>query len=191
MAVLRRVLLRHVAGVLCAFLLAPLSLPHAAVRMQETLENDVKAAFLFNFTKFVDWPPTAFESPTDPLRVCAIADAVFIASLDRIIAGETVRGRALRRVVPDTSELPHCHLLYIGGTYRNRAEKLMAAVGRAPVLTVGETSDFLTHGGTIAFVLENQRVRFDVNLRAAERAQLTISSKLLRVAREIQEQVRP
>lgn len=152
---------------------------------QEALENDVKAAFLFNFTKFVEWPAGAFERPDDPMRVCVVADASFVASVDRILAGETVRGRSLRRVVPQASDLPHCHVLYVGET--ERVDTLLSPIARAPVLTVGESARFLDRGGAIAFILANDRVRFDVNLKAADRAGLTISSKLLRVARDIRE----
>src|ERR671919_597176 len=102
----RRLLVRVVAvAALYAGSTAAHAAPSAAAQRPETLENDVKAAFLFNFTKFVDWPQTAFAGATDPLRVCVVADAAFTSSVDRIIAGETVCGRPLRRVVPGPSEL--------------------------------------------------------------------------------------
>lgn len=182
MAFLRDLAFRRVLAVLAAVLALGV---RPALQTPDTLENDVKAAFLFNFTKFVDWPEAAFEGTSDPLRMCVVADAAFTASVDRIIAGETVRGRPLRRVVPDASELPRCHVLYVGTAETDQADKLLSSVGRAPVLTVGETSRFMAHGGAIAFVVVNGRVRFDVHLRNAERAGLTISSKLLRVARDI------
>ena len=153
---------------------------------QETLENDVKAAFLFNFAKFVDWPPAAFRSPADPLRICVIADATFTRSVDRIIAGETVRGRALQRVTPLGAEVERCHLLYVAAR-APEAQRVLSSLERLPVLTVGETPGFLADGGVISFVMVNDRVRFDVNLRAAERAGLTLSSKLLRVARHVEQ----
>lgn len=182
MAFLSHPISRRVLVVLAA-VLALCARP--ALQTHDTLENDVKAAFLFNFTKFVDWPEAAFEGTGDPLRMCVVADAAFTASVDRIITGETVRGRPLRRVVPDASELPRCHVLYVGTAETDQADKLLSSVGRAPVLTVGETPQFMAHGGAIAFILVNGRVRFDVHLRNAERAGLTISSKLLRVAREV------
>jgi hypothetical protein len=179
--------LRLLAAAAAALLLsAPL-----AAQAPDTLENDVKAAFLFNFTKFIDWPPAAFQGPSDPLRLCIVADAVFIRSVDRIIEGETVRGRPLRRVVPETSELARCHVLYVGRGESDRAGRLLSSVAGAPVLTVGESPKFTAQGGAIEFVLVNDRVRFDVNRQAAERAGLTVSSKLLRVARHVRETGRP
>jgi hypothetical protein len=160
---------------------------HPAAQAPETLENDVKAAFLFNFTKFVDWPAAAFAGETDTLRVCVVADAAFTRSVDRIIEGETVRGRPLRRVVPGPSEIARCHVLYVGDSEMARAHTFLSSVGYAPVLTVGESPRFIEQGGTISFIVVNDRVRFDVNLRAAARARLTVSSKLLRVARHLEE----
>jgi YfiR/HmsC-like len=159
---------------------------HATLQTPETLENDVKAAFLFNFTKFVDWPDTAFGTTDEALRICVIADAAFTRSVDRIVAGETVRGRPLQRITPSSAELTRCHVLYMGAAHSEEAERLLAAVDRAPVLTVGETPTFMTYGAAISFVVMNNRVRFDINPRAAERAGLTVSSKLLRVARQVE-----
>ena len=188
MALLRS---RLSSRIVATIALAAVLCSRPAAQPSDTLENDVKAAFLFNFTKFVDWPESAFEAANDPLRMCVVADASFTRSLDRIIAGETVRGRRLHRVVPAPSELPRCHVLYVGTAESRRPERLLSSVSGAPVLTVGESPRFTEQGGAIAFVLVNDRVRFDVNLRAAERAGLTFSSKLLRVARNIQESGRP
>ena len=185
MAILTNALLGRLGAVVLGVMTAIVPRPDHRVRAQEALENDVKAAFLFNFTKFVDWPPGAFEDPASPIRVCVVADAAFVASVDRIILGETVRGRPLRRVVPEAGELRRCHVLYVGAAETGRAARLLAPLGSAPVLSVGESPQFLDEGGAIAFILVNDRVRFEVNLAAANRAGLTVSSKLLRVAREI------
>ena len=181
------VLTRVLAAVVAAWLMV---CPSAA-RAQETLERDVKAAFLYNFTKFVEWPASAFQSAADPLRICVLADAAFTRSVDEIIVGEKVRGRALQRVTPAPSELARCHVLYFGTAESARAEKLLSGLGAAPVLAVGESPEFLEHGGTIAFALVNDRVRFDVNILAAQRAGVTISSKLLRIARDVKGATRP
>ena len=179
-------LLRFVAArVLAACLAAGFALC-TVVRAQEaeSLENDVKAAFLFNFTKFVDWPAAAFHDSAEPLRICVLADAAFTRSLDGIIAGETVRGRPLRRVTPAASDVARCHVLYIARSESRQVQTLLSSVAGAPVLTVGESPQFNAYGGVISFVLVNGRVRFDINPRAAERAGLTVSSRLLRIARK-------
>jgi uncharacterized protein DUF4154 len=175
-------LIRSRSGALClavALLQAPLG-----ARQQPTLENDVKAAFLFNFTKFVDWPPSAMQG-SDTFRVCVFADRAFTASLDRIIEGESANGLPLRRVTPSPLELPRCHILYVNGSEAAQARGLLAAVRGAAVLSVGDGPEFLEQGGIIAFELEGNRVRFDVELRNAAGARLAISSKLLRVARRV------
>ena len=151
---------------------------------QPTLENDVKAAFLYNFTKFVEWPAPA--QPDEPFRVCALADTAFLAALDRTIADESVGGRRLvRGEIGSLDDVRQCAILYIGTAYADERAPLLAVARDLPVLTVGEGSQFVKNGGAIAFVLENNRVRFDISLRAIQRSGLKASSKLLRVARAI------
>lgn len=163
-----------IAAVLC-------TVPPAAA--QEATENQVKAAYLFNFTKFVRWPAAA--TAPDQFRICVIGDQSFAASLDTIIKGEAVDGRPLVRLEPRSIEAARsCQILFIGSGARERGARYLDAVRNAPVLTVGDTSTFLHEGGTIRFVRTGDRLRFDVNLPAANRAGLEISSKLLRVARD-------
>jgi uncharacterized protein DUF4154 len=150
-----------------------------------SLENDVKAAFLYNFTKFVEWPPS---SPSDePFRLCALADPAFIATLDRTIADESVSGRPLVRAeARSIDDARRCAILYVGSGYTEGAAPLLAAVRDLPVLTVGEGAPFVKHGGAIGFIRENDRIRFDISQRAVQRAGLKASSKLLRVARNVE-----
>jgi YfiR/HmsC-like len=155
----------------------------APVAAQEATENQVKAAYLFNFTKFVRWPAAA--AAPDRFNICVIGDQPFAASLDTIIQGESVDGRPLVRLEPDSIDAARgCQILFIGSGARAHGARYLDAVRDAPVLTVGDTSTFLDQGGTIRFVRTGDRLRFDVNLPAASRAGLEISSKLLRVARD-------
>jgi uncharacterized protein DUF4154 len=157
----------------------------APVRAQESLENDVKAAFLYNFTKFVEWPASP-ERTAEPFRLCVIADADFARAVDRTIDGEAVEGRKLERMEPRSpDEARRCAILYVGHRNLEQAAPLLASVRQMPVLTVGDDPHFVGQGGAIEFVLENNRVRFDVNTLAAERSGLKVSSKLLRVARTV------
>jgi YfiR/HmsC-like len=153
----------------------------------QATEADVKAAFLYNFTKYIDWPPEAFQSPEDPFRLCVVSNPEFTQGVRNLIAGETARGRPLELTVPGAADLPHCHILFVGLRESSRAAALVAATSGRPVLTVGESAGFLEHGGTVLFEVENHRVRFDINLSAASRAGLVVSSKLVRVARTIYE----
>jgi hypothetical protein len=152
---------------------------------QPTLENDVKAAFLYNFTKFVEWP--APPRPDEPFRVCALADTAFVAALDRTISDESVGGRRLVRAeIHSLDDVRQCAILYIGTAYADERGPMLATARDLPVLTVGEGSEFVKHGGGIGFVLDNNRVRFDISLRALQRSGLKASSKLLRVARTVE-----
>ncbi len=175
---------RHLATAAIVALAAPWSM--AAGSIQTTLENDVKAAFLYNFTKFVEWPPSHAPS-AEPFRLCVLADPEFTRAVDSTIADESLDGRRLLRVEPQSvDEVRGCAILYVGPRYLDRGARLLAAARDLPVLTVGDGSQFVEHGGAIGFVLENNRVRFDVNARAVQRAGLKVSSKLLRVARSVE-----
>ena len=172
---------------LCAFVAMIAVAAHAARAQspQPSLENDVKAAFLYHFTKFVEWPAPADIG--EPFRVCVLADDAFIAALDRTIAGESVSQRPLVQVEPRSiEEARRCAILYIGARFSDQGAPLVSAVRDLPVLTVGEETSFIKQGGAIGFILENNRVRFDISQRALQRAGLKASSKLLRVARNVE-----
>ncbi len=148
-------------------------------------EDDVKAAYVYNFTKFVEWPASAFSGPADPLNVCVVGDAAVQSAVERILAGEQVEGRALKLVAPPPEGAAGCHVLFVGRGGSERGVRLLTSAGTAPMLTVGDSPRFLQQGGMIAFVVEERRVRFDISLTAAERVGLKLSSKLLRVARHV------
>lgn len=152
---------------------------------QGTLETQVKTVFLYNFTKFIDWPSPA-RAP-DSFHICTVAGPEFNRTLDRTIAGESVDGMPLVRTEPHSADdFRQCAILYIGQGQTDRAAHSIAAVRSLPVLTVGEGRRFIDQGGAIGFVLENNRVRFDINILALQRAGLKASSKLLRVARAVE-----
>jgi hypothetical protein len=158
----------------------------AAPAAQTPAEDEVRAAFLYNFTKFVEWPSPPGQKSAEPFRMCVVADADFTRVVDAIIRGETVLGRPLVLATPATPEVARtCQMLYVAQGERERGTRLVAAVRDLPVLTVSDAPRFLASGGAIQFVLDNRRVRFDINLAAAERARLRVSSNLLRVARNI------
>jgi hypothetical protein len=154
----------------------------AAVHAQQpSLEYRVKAAYLYNFVKFVEWPAA---SASGPLTICVTGRNPFGSALAETVQGESLGNRplAVRSVAqPDAN----CQVAFIPeGTAA--APALRAARG-IPVLTVGETPSFLSQGGIINFVVEEGKVRFDINQEAAMRADLKISSRLLRLARSTTE----
>lgn len=161
-----------------------LILPSRAVA-QAVLEYQVKAAFLLNFAKFVEWPSSAFADPDSPVAICILGKDPFGRTIDDLVQGETANGRKL--TVRRMSQLPGpqvCQVAFAVGPAKEVA-KTLEGLGRG-VLTVGEGESFARDGGIIAFVIENRRVRFDINQTAAENAALKLSSKLLSVARSIE-----
>jgi hypothetical protein len=151
----------------------------------ERLEYQVKAAFLLNFTKFIEWPVSAFDTSDSPIVICILGDDPFGNALDQIVAGEVVNGR---RIVVQRIKRPPpvktCQALFIG---RQEKEVLKNLSDLGPgVLTIGEGQSFVHDGGMIAFVVENRRVRFGINETAAVSAGLKLSSKLLNVAKSVE-----
>lgn len=158
--------------------------PRASAADQQSLEYQVKAAFLLNFTKFTEWPSSVFPNANSPFSVCIIGTDPFGSSLDQIIRGEAVGGHKMSiERIQRGSGLRACQVLFIGKTEKE-PEKVLTGLDSG-VLTVGEGDTFLQAGGMIAFVLENRRIRFDINPKAAENAGLKLSSGLLSVARSV------
>ena len=153
----------------------------------ETIEDEVKAAFLYNFTKYVDWPAAAFQDDSDPFRMCVAASPKFFRTVETLINGEKARGRPIQLMAPEPATLHRCHILFTGAQQASRFDASMPALSRRPILTVGESQNMFDRGGAILLVLDDSRVRFDVNVRSIEKAGLTVSSKLLRVARKVRE----
>jgi hypothetical protein len=156
---------------------------HVASAQAPVPEEDAKAAFLYNFAKFVDWPDDAFAAANEPFLVGVVGDDAFAAVLDRVLHGKVVRDRplAVRRIArPD--DLAGCHVVFVGD---GRLPEVFQAVASRPILTVGQRDDFATKGGMIGFLVQDQKLRFEVNLDAAERANLRISSQLLKLATRV------
>jgi hypothetical protein len=136
---------------------------------------------LFNFAKFVDWPPQSFAQPSDPLTIC-LGNPAFGAAVDKLIQGENLNGRRLAvRLTGSGESFRGCHIVYVDDDHGRHYSEL-AAIGKEPILTVGETEDFINHGGMIRFVERGHRIQFQVNTSAVELASLKVSSRLLRLA---------
>ena len=169
-----------------AALLALAGIVFAPAPIRAESESDVKAAYLFNFAKLIDWPSSAFAGAKAPVVIGVIGRDSVGDELARNIAGATANGRPVevRRVAAsDAGALRACHVLFIPGS--ERSDGVIAAVQGSPVLLVGESEGFARRGGAIGFVKVNDAVKFDANPKAAARSGLTVSSKLLRVAREV------
>jgi len=145
-------------------------------------DHQVKATFLYNFAQFVEWPGPAFSDTEMPFTMCILGDAVRDA-LETTVGSEKLKGRRVNvRRLDGGERLRGCHIVYIGGTDGRRVPEMLAEVAGTPVLTVGDWPDFINAGGMIRFTESGNRIRFEVNPEAAERASLRVSSRLLRLA---------
>jgi hypothetical protein len=184
---LRGALLAALAGVclvVCALSGSGQPTAAAAERAQPS-EYEVKAAFLLNFVKFVTWPHSEPNERHEPVSICIAGENPFGETLDLILRGESVDGRRITAVKLDGRRPSSCSVLFVAKSEREPA-KLLAEAG-VRVLTVGEEQSFLDQGGMIAFVVENRRVRFDINQRAVAKTSLRISSRMLAVARVVRQ----
>jgi len=146
-------------------------------------EYQVKAAFLYNFAKFVEWPAPAFKTAQDPIFVCVLGQNPFGKALEEVIRAKSIEGRpVVFRQVTGAEEADACQILFVSSTEGKHFRSLYANLKPAGILTVGETQGFAANGGVINFKLDGGHVRFEINVDAAERAQLHISSKLLSLA---------
>lgn len=156
------------------------TLPSRAADSQ--LEYRLKAVFLLDFAKFIDWPSDSLGPPDSAFGLCVIGPNPFGGELDQVVSGEAVLGRKV--TIQKFDRLPvsnSCRIAFFGGA---DAAGSPAETGNG-ILTVGEGTDFVRKGGMIAFVIENGRVRFEINQRAAEKAGLKLRSGLLAVAKSV------
>ena len=146
-------------------------------------QDEVTAAYLFNFSKFVEWPEGTFSGTADPITICVLGEGPFATLLDDAVRGKVVNGRAI--VVRGTSSISRtagCHIVFLASSEPVRIEDALAKLADRPVLTVSDARSVADRGAVIGLRLEERRVRFEVNLAAAGRARLKLSSQLLKVA---------
>jgi hypothetical protein len=146
-------------------------------------EHHVKAAFLYNFAKFVEWPPQTFKTRQDPVSICVLGQDSFQKTLEEAVNGKLLEGRRFAvRQIDDLEPKCDCQILFVPSSQRRRFRSMAANLRGSGVLTVGEAPGFAEEGGVINFKLEGDRLRFEINVEAAERERLRISSKLLTLA---------
>ena len=146
-------------------------------------EYQVKAAFLYNFAKFVEWPAQAYSKPDSPIVIGVLGKNVFGADLEHTIHNKMINSRPLEiREFHSTEEATNCHILFISPSERDHLSKVLVALQGTSVLTVSETDQFIEAGGMINFVVEENKIHFQINDDAAKKSGLKISSKLLSLA---------
>jgi hypothetical protein len=165
-----------------------LSAPKALSQNPEGAEYSVKLAFLFNFTKFVEWPSDSFRDPASPLVMCIVGHDPFSQNLEaelrtRKVGNHPVEVRTLRA----NDQLRVCHILFVPVTEKDQADSIVSGLSGSRTLTVGETEGFAALGGVINLTVEDNKVHFEVNRLAADRAGLKIGSRLLSIAKIVNE----
>ena len=158
----------------------------AAAPGQTADEYQVKAAYMYNFAKFVDWPAAAFDSPAQPMVFCVLGPTPLSRVLGETLAGKVLDQRPLLfRQLTDSTQAGKCQVLFIGFSDKKRLRQTLDEVRALHVLTVGEGEDFTAEGGIVRFVMDAGRVRLEFNVDAAEDAKLRVSSKLLGLAKVV------
>ena len=178
-----RVIAVTVCFVMAWLFATPIFSGRSAAQATAPTQDEVEAVYLYNFSKFVTWPATA---KSNVLNVCVLGKDRFGTILDQIVAGETIDGRhlAVRRLDDEHSVQP-CAILFIGESEASHLDRDLAAVAKLPILTVSDIPEFMQDGGAIQFVLKENRVRYEVNLNAARRCGIVLSSQLLKVATRV------
>lgn len=159
--------------------------PVCSAQQAHPTETQVESAYLYNFGKFVKWPADRVAG-SDSLQICLLGQDPFGAVLDATVAGEKIDGRAItvRRLSTIDDSSP-CGILFISSSEEARLSAVLAIAQRSGALTVSNMPRFAERGGTIGFVMQQDRIRFEVNRAAAEQAHLTLSSELLKVASKV------
>jgi hypothetical protein len=146
-------------------------------------EYEIKAAFLYNFTKFIEWPAQSFADAGAPIVIGVLGDSPCAEALERLVKDRKVNGRAIVvRRVESAAEARTTHILFVGSRQEQQFARLEPEIGSLPVLTVGESQAFEAGGGIVNFVPQDDKVRFEINIGSADRAGLRVSAQLQKLA---------
>jgi hypothetical protein len=152
-------------------------------------EYQVKAAFLFNFAKFIDWPSNSFDDANSPFTVCVLGHDPFGHALDDELHGKIIGDRPLAvQRLKDKAQARRCQVVFVSSSESTHQSEILESLRGASMLLVGEANNFATSGGTIQFTTEDNHVRFTINIDAANRSGLNFSSKLLGLAKIVHDE---
>lgn len=166
----------------CAFLLAVL--PAIGAMGQPVNEYQMKAAYVYNLAKFVEWPAGTFKNPTDPISICVLGQSPVQTPLEEAVHGESIDDRKLIvRSLGNVQQATACHILFVAAAGHQHLRSVLRDIPASGLLTVGDTEGFLDDGAAVNFSLEGSRVRIDINISAVAKQGLRISPKLLSLAR--------
>lgn len=158
------------------------NVPNSWSQIAKPTDYQVKAVYLYNFGRFVAWPDKLLH-PQDPFTICVLGQDPFGQTLDAMLAGETISGRTvIAKRVSAPQDSINCQIVFLSAAESSSVVRTIEALNKHEILTVSDMPEFTNRGGMIQFVVEGKKVRFEVNLTAAQRAGLTLSSDLLKVA---------
>jgi YfiR/HmsC-like len=162
---------------------ALLAIPALHAQNARPTDYQVKATYLYNFGRFIEWPGKVAAAEGGSFTVCVLGQDPFGPSLDATLAGETIGGRTIvAKRISSAEESGNCQIIFLSLADDSRLNKIIADLDKKAVLTVSDMPQFVKRGGMIQFVAEGKKVRFEVNLTATQHAGLTLSSELLKVA---------
>jgi hypothetical protein len=162
---------------------ALVSAPNMQGQHAKPTEYEVKATYLYNFGRFVGWPAKVTQAQGDSFSICVLGQDPFGPSLTAILADLTIDGKSVvAKQIPTPQDAVNCRVLFISSSENTRLKQILATLADASVLTVSDLPEFTQRGGMVQFVVEENRVRFEVNLATTGHAGLTLSSELLKVA---------
>jgi hypothetical protein len=149
-------------------------------------EQKIKAAYLYNFIKFIEWPDNAYSGAGAPINICVLGDENFDGILEKAVSGKEVKGRSVSvKVLGAGAAVPgaaDCQVLFVAASEGGRTGEVTGALGGSPVATVGESDGFATAGGVLNFAIDGGKIKVELNMGAAEKAGLKVSGKLQQVA---------
>ena len=164
----------------------------ASAQSDDGSEYQVKLAFLYNFAQFVQWPPEAFSSPTAPLMLCVAGPDPFKGEIEQGLRGRTANGHRIQilRLKPEDDPRA-CQVIFVRASEEKAARKILAVLKGSNTLTVGESTGFAARGGIINLTLDENKLRFEINLGSAMQTELKISSRLLALAKIVKVEQKP
>jgi YfiR/HmsC-like len=153
---------------------------------KEADEYRIKAAFLFHFAQLVDWPPDALGPDNQPFSLCTVGQEVLPGTLESTVDGKQIGSHPIKvRHLQEVDDPRACQVLFIGERDKKHVAAILVPLKAVSVLTVGDIENFAEQGGVIGFCFQENKIRFDINLQAAQRAHLKISSRLLLLAKHV------
>ena len=151
---------------------------------KQVTEYQLKAAYLFNFLKFVQWPDSVFKNDSSTIIIGVLGKDPFGSTLDKIVYGEKIENHLIIiKRFNSLDDLKYCHALFISSSEEDSVQAVLKGVGKSSILTISDIDNFSSNGGDIGFYVENNKLRFTINIKSLQRSNLKISSKLLRLAK--------